>query len=63
MYFDKSILIVDDSPIVRSLLSKMLFNEGFQNIDVAENGRQTLVVFSQKKIDLVLLDYNMPEMT
>mgnify|MGYP000600333354 CR=1 FL=1 len=37
MYKDKSILIVDDSPIVRGLISKMLDEVGFESIEQIDN--------------------------
>lgn len=62
MYFDKSILIVDDSPLVRRLISTMLTKEGFQYVEMAENGKDAIAFLTEKKTDLILLDYNMPEM-
>ncbi|MBN2443251.1 MAG: response regulator, partial [Spirochaetales bacterium] len=36
--------------------------EGFQNIHQATHGKQAIEIFTKKNIDLVLLDYNMPDM-
>ena len=62
MYYQKNILIVDDSPIVRQLVNDMLFEAGYKNIDLATNGREAIAAFSRKIYHLVLLDYNMPQM-
>ncbi|MBN2533624.1 MAG: SpoIIE family protein phosphatase [Spirochaetales bacterium] len=62
MYIDKKILIVDDSPIVRRLISTMLVNEGYRYVEMVENGREAIIFLNEKKVDLILLDYNMPEM-
>ncbi|MEM6732252.1 MAG: response regulator [Myxococcota bacterium] len=55
------VLTVDDSRAVRMMVRKAL-----QGLDVtvleAENGAQGLEVIRDKQPDLVLLDYNMPEM-
>lgn len=58
---DKStILIVDDTPDILSLLSKLL--KGFYNVKVANNGKKALEILDKYPIDLVLLDIVMPEM-
>jgi len=56
-----SILIVDDDPISRILLSTCLQEEGYIT-RTAENGRQALDLLQSDRFDLVLLDLLMPEM-
>lgn len=58
----KSILIVDDSELNRSLLSDMLSDDF--NIIEAENGEDAVVVLQEHELDisLVLLDIVMPKM-
>jgi CheY-like chemotaxis protein len=56
-----SILIVEDDPINRILLSTCLHEEG-HTIRTAENGRQALDLLNSEHFDLVLLDLLMPEM-
>src|SRR5512136_512874 len=56
-----SILIVEDDPINRILLSTCLREEG-HTIRTAENGRQALDLLNSEHFDLVLLDLLMPEM-
>ncbi|MDE6293744.1 MAG: response regulator, partial [Clostridiales bacterium] len=58
----KSILIVDDSELNRSLLSDML--EDDFNIIEAENGMDAVAILQERELDisLVLLDIVMPKM-
>ena len=58
---NKNILIVDDSRLIRNFYRKIL---GMQNLVIHEavDGVEALEVISNKKIDLVLSDYNMPNM-
>lgn len=58
----KSILIVDDSELNRSLLSDML-SDDFDIIE-AENGMQACVILQERELEisLMLLDIVMPEM-
>ena len=58
----RSILVVDDDPDIRSLLSTFLAEEG-QKVHLARDGYHALHLLD--KIDvpaLILLDYKMPEM-
>jgi len=56
-------LVVDDSRAVRMILSKTLRELGYE-VREAGNGREALEVLSAEKngIDLILADWNMPEM-
>jgi YesN/AraC family two-component response regulator len=58
----KSLLIVEDEPILRELLSDGLRELGVK-IVTAENGRVGLERLSEEPFDAVLSDINMPEMT
>jgi two-component system chemotaxis response regulator CheY len=56
-------MIVDDSRAMRSLLRKILQENGFEVVAEAENGRDALDKLNQLSfIDLTLLDWNMPIM-
>lgn len=54
------ILIVDDEPDIRSLVSEILEDEGYQ-VDSAENAADARLKWSKRKPDLVLLDIWMPD--
>lgn len=59
------ILVVDDSKAMRMIVVRTLRQAGFDNHDVlqAENGRQGLTLAANEEPDLILSDWNMPEMT
>lgn len=54
------ILIVDDEPDIRALVSEILEDEGY-SVTTAENGAAARQAFSQEAPDLVLLDIWMPD--
>ena len=55
-------LIIDDSKAMRCLLGRMLRGRGFEVLE-AGNGREGLQRLKESgKIDLALVDWNMPEM-
>lgn len=56
-----TILVIDDYPAVRSLLESTLAVQNFKVIS-AENGRKGLEIARAGKIDVILLDWVMPEM-
>ncbi|NCJ07987.1 response regulator [Synechococcales cyanobacterium C] len=55
------ILIVDDEPMIRRILSTRLTMVGYQVI-VASNGIEALEKFEQESPDLVVLDVMMPQL-
>jgi two-component system, OmpR family, response regulator len=55
------ILIVDDDPHIRELLSVLLRNEGYE-IHEAEDGLKALSLLEAIKVDMVILDIMMPNM-
>jgi len=55
----KRILIVDDDPSIRYMLSRVLLDEGY-NVLSAAKGRQGLELAFTGQTDLVLLDWKMP---
>lgn len=59
------ILIVDDSRVMRSIVTRTLRQAGYDDHDVvqAADGLEALDVIAQEDPDLVLSDWNMPEMT
>lgn len=56
-----SVLLVDDSELVRSVLTKLLGARGYRVIEAA-NGREGLEMFASTRPDLVITDLQMPEM-
>ena len=59
------ILVVDDSRAMRMIVVRTLRQAGFGGHDVveAENGREALGLVLAEQPDLILSDWNMPEMT
>lgn len=59
-----SVLIVDDSPILRMAIRKVVRLAGIEEDRVYEagNGREALDLLGRVWVDLVLLDLNMPVM-
>lgn len=56
-----SVLVVDDDPVTRLMLSGSLEREGHQ-VATAEDGSQALDLVRSKSFDVVLLDVLMPQM-
>src|SRR5437879_4623438 len=56
------ILIVDDSPMDRTLAGRLLEKHSGWTTAQAENGRDALAVLEREPVDLVLTDLQMPEM-
>lgn len=56
-----SVLVVDDSDLIRDLLSRQLSRQGHR-VTTAADGRQALELMHKRDFDLVLLDIMMPEM-
>ena len=57
------ILVVDDSQIFRESLKKILAEFGYQDIQDAVDGREALLKLSQGRVDLVILDWEMPNLS
>jgi nitrogen-specific signal transduction histidine kinase/CheY-like chemotaxis protein len=59
---EKLILLADDEIMLRDLLAELLESYGYAVIRVM-SGKEALKVFTEElKVDLIILDYNMPEM-
>jgi two-component system chemotaxis response regulator CheY len=56
------VLIVDDQNSVRQMTRMTLEEIGMRNILEAENGKQAMETASLQPLDLIISDYNMPEM-
>ncbi|MFO0565188.1 MAG: sigma-54 dependent transcriptional regulator [Polyangiaceae bacterium] len=56
----KQILVVDDEPNLRRVLSAQLARDGY-DVHTAEDGEQALAVLAENHIDLVITDLRMPK--
>jgi two-component system, chemotaxis family, chemotaxis protein CheY len=58
------ILVIDDSRAMRMIVVRTLRQAGYTGHDVieAENGKQALALTRSQNPDLILSDWNMPEM-
>ena len=59
----KKILIIDDFATMRKLLMSMLVKLGFTQVTDVESATEAWKLLQQDQFDLVISDYNMPEMT
>jgi two-component system, chemotaxis family, chemotaxis protein CheY len=57
----KRILVVEDFNTSRQIIKKLLESLGYQ-VEEAADGRESLRFFDGSQIDLVITDYNMPNM-
>ena len=55
------VLIVDDDPGIRMLLSKFLQREGFETV-MAQNGLEGVEFAKKHQPDLIIMDVMMPQM-
>lgn len=56
------VLVVDDSVTARKHITRVLKNLGIENIVQAVNGKEALACMEHRLFDLIVTDYNMPEM-
>lgn len=59
----KSVLVVDDSALMRLTIKTVLERNGFEIVGEAENGLQGVEKYKALKPDFVTLDISMPKMT
>ena len=57
-----NILLVDDSRTIRNLQKNVLKGLGYENVWEAEDGVQALARLKEEIPDLMLVDWNMPNM-
>ena len=57
------ILVVDDFSTMRRIIKNILRQGGFVNIIEAEDGINALNILKKEKIDLIISDWNMPQMS
>ncbi|MDX1695220.1 MAG: response regulator, partial [Ketobacteraceae bacterium] len=58
---NKQILLVEDNPVNLKVLNKMVEKQGYSTL-IAENGMQAVQLLQDYKVDLVLMDCQMPVM-
>src|SRR4051794_32858596 len=58
----KTVLIVDDEPVNRLVLGRMVEYFGARPVEVA-SGAEALEVLAAQVVDLVLMDIHMPQMS
>ena len=59
----RSVLVVDDDRMSRSILRTMLLDEGYEVVGEAANGRRGIEMALELKPDVICLDNVMPEMS
>jgi len=59
---DKRVPFVEDSPTMRRIIANSLKQMGFEKIMEAENGVDAMEKLEGNEVDLILTDWNMPEM-
>jgi two-component system chemotaxis response regulator CheY len=62
---DKSIkiLVVDDFATMRKVIRNLLKQSGYENLVEAEDGVNALKILKSQKIDFIVSDWNMPNMS
>jgi two-component system chemotaxis response regulator CheY len=56
------VLIVDDSASARKFIRRVFENLGVIHLTEAVNGKEAVAILAETMVDLVVTDYNMPEM-
>ena len=59
---EKIILLADDEIMLRDLLAEILESSGFNVIKVTSGAEVIKVLTEEMKVDLLIIDYNMPGM-
>lgn len=57
-----TILVADDDPDIRNLLTEVLSVSGF-SVTMASNGREAVAATREINPDLIIMDMNMPSLT
>ncbi len=60
---DMKILVVDDFATMRKVVKNLLKQAGFENVVEAEDGVVALRILKSQRIDFIVSDWNMPNMT
>ena len=57
------ILTIDDSATMRRIIINILSRIGYRDVIQADNGRKGLELLDQEGADVIITDWNMPEMS
>jgi two-component system chemotaxis response regulator CheY len=60
---DLKILVVDDFATMRKVIRNLLKQVGYEDIVEAEDGVAAMRILKSQKVDMVISDWNMPNMT
>ena len=63
MQFQPKVLIVDDVQMIRRALKTSLIKAGITGINEAKNGAEAITLLKQKRFDLIICDWEMPEVS
>lgn len=58
-----TILVIDDQALTRSMVKSILKGLGYAVVLVAENGPIALELLETEKVDIIICDWNMPQMS
>ena len=56
------IMLVEDSRTMRGLIKVMLKRLGYEDVIEASNGKEAWQYLNKREVDLLLTDWNMPEL-
>ncbi len=56
-------LVVDDSALIRTMVKSALRAVGVSDLTEARDGKEALSLLDSQKFELMVLDWNMPEVT
>ena len=59
---DLSLIVVDDMESARQVVDAALRNAGHEDIRLASNGKEVMDLLKERRADVVLADWIMPEM-
>ena len=62
MDLEMKVLVVDDFATMRRIVKNVLKQIGFRYISEADDGKSALKAMKSEKFDLIMCDWNMPEM-
>jgi two-component system chemotaxis response regulator CheY len=57
------VLVVDDFSTMRRIVKNILRQLGFNNVTEADDGTSAWEILNREKIDFIVSDWNMPQMT